>query len=56
MQFQYMIFTAIVVPSLESHMQIPGDICPVDLSDCLLGDDQALKCYQSVEKLRVRYG
>lgn len=36
-----------------SFMQIPDGVCPSDLSNCLLGDDHALKCYQSVEKIRV---
>ena len=38
----------------ETYLTVPEDICPANLSECLLGDNHVIACYQSVEKLRVR--
>ena len=45
--------TLLSTPGVESYMRISDGACPADLSDCLRGEDQALKCYQAVEKIRV---
>ena len=55
MSCQTVLLHMLLQVSLASYMHVPDGVCPLDITDCLSGDNHALECYQAVEKTRVSH-